>query len=241
MYPRRLILANSSYSHVFFRCHDRKFFLKPPVIKNFLLYLLSKYKRKHGIKIYEFNIMDNHVHLLIHSDSTEQLGNFMRTVNSQLARRINQHFKRDSQAIRERYKSPMVSRGVYLSNLMNYIWLNKYKVEKSKIPQKDPYCSLSWRLGNILPGSLFHTNEERKLVNRLLDPIDDLPIEKPLNRKIDKSFLVKMISGAMERTSQLLEKVFECSHTIGDSEAVKYRGELLSAFSHPTPIINFCY
>ena len=179
--------------------------------------------------------MDNHVHLLIHSECTEKLGNFMRTVNSQLARRINQYFKRDSQAIRERYKSPMVSRGSYLLNLMNYIWLNKYKTKKSALPQKDPYCSLSWRLGNVRAESLFQTEEEKELVTKLLDPIEDLPIERPAQQIIDKAYLLKIIYVGMKQANKLLEKVFESSHTIGDSESVKYRGEYLSSFTRRKP------
>ena len=39
----------------------------------------------------------------------------MRTVNSQLARFINKFFDRDSQAIRERFKSPEITSDDYLS------------------------------------------------------------------------------------------------------------------------------
>ena len=41
----------------------------------------------------------------------------------------------------------------------------------------------------------------------------------------------KMISKAMKALSSLTQKVFENSHTIGDAEAVRFRGESLSAFS----------
>ena len=85
MVARRHIIPNKSLAHVFFRCHNRQFFLKPSHIKEYLILLLAKYKKKYGIKIYEAIIMDNHTHLLVESPNAEALGNFMRTVNSLLA------------------------------------------------------------------------------------------------------------------------------------------------------------
>ena len=228
MYPRRLILNNNSYSHVFFRCHNRHHFLKPPVIKKYFLWLLAKYKVKYGVKVYEFIIMDNHVHLLIKSECTSKLGDFMRVVNSQLARKINQHFKRDSQAIRERYKSPCVSHHGYMLSLMKYIWFNRLRVDKTSDPKQDPYCSLSWRLGNTNPQSLYELEEDKENISTLLDPISELPLELT---DTSPTFISKMISKAMKALSSLTQKVFENSHTIGDTEAVRFRGEALSAFS----------
>ena len=145
MYPRRMILHANSFSHVFFRCHNRQMFLKNDEMKQFLLLLWAKYCKRYHIKLYDFIILDNHAHFLVQARSAEDLGNFMRTVNSQLATMINKVFDRDSQAIKERYKSPLITNNSYLIKVMQYIWLNRYKVNKSR-PDKDPYCSASWRL-----------------------------------------------------------------------------------------------
>ncbi len=64
MYARRYIIMNKSFSHVFFRYHNRQFFFDKAVVKNFLLQLWAKYKKKYGVKIIDFIIMDNHAHLL---------------------------------------------------------------------------------------------------------------------------------------------------------------------------------
>ena len=118
MYPRRDILENNTYAHVFFRCHNRNFFFKNEDVKGYLLFLWSKYKTRYNIKIYEFCLMDNHIHMLVKAPSSEHLGHFMRLVNSLVARYINHVFDRDSQAIRERYKSPMVGTGRYYRQLV---------------------------------------------------------------------------------------------------------------------------
>ena len=103
MYPLRLVLQSGSLTYVFFRCHDRNMFFKDEPIEAFRLLLWAKYKNQYGIKIFDFIIMDNHAHLLVKTETAEALGHFMRTVNSQLARFINNYHDRDSQAIRERY------------------------------------------------------------------------------------------------------------------------------------------
>ena len=126
MYARRDIIPENSIAHVFFRCHNRNFFFQNKDVKGYLLYLWAKYKTKYGIKIFEFCIMDNHAHLMIEAPSADHLGHFMRTVNSLLARYINRVFNRDSQAIRERYRSPIVGCGKYYRQLIQYIWTNLY-------------------------------------------------------------------------------------------------------------------
>ena len=168
MIARRHIIPNKSLAHVFFRCHDRKFFLKPSHIKEYLVLLLAKYKKKYGIKIYEAIIMDKHTHLLVESPNAEALGNFMRTVNSLLARYINHSFKRDSQAIRERYKSPLITSEKYFKQVMVYVWLNRFKVDKSD-PTQDPYCSAAWRCHPQLLLNMAEDAKEKRLLEGLLD------------------------------------------------------------------------
>ena len=48
MIARRHIIPNKSQAHVFFRCYNRQFFLKPSHIKEYLVLLLARYKKKIG-------------------------------------------------------------------------------------------------------------------------------------------------------------------------------------------------
>lgn len=226
MYSRRHIISNKSYTHVFFRCHNRQFLFESPKIKAFLLSLWAKYKRKYGVKIIDFAIMENHAHLLLFVESVEQLGHFMRTVNSQLARFINKLLDRDSQAIRERYKSPLITGSIYLYQVMQYIWLNRYKVNKQR-PETDIYCSASWRINPEVIAMIANNDKEHKLLSQLLDSYDILPekIIGPVSR-----FVMKMLNAAISQLHMLNAKIYENSHTIGDDLDVRFRGELLSAF-----------
>lgn len=227
MYPRRIILHNRSYSHVFFRCHNREHFFRPFEIKKALLNLWSKYKGRYGVRIYEFNIMDNHAHLLIRCEDTDQLGAFMRVVNSQIALRINRYFSRDSQAIRERYKSPLISNEKYFLSTIKYIWINRFRIGGVP-PEFDPFCSASWRLDNGVIERTFEPDEKLiQSLNGLLDSYGSTPLG---NLGSLKNFLKKLLEEAKSEFTSLRGPVFTHSHTIGDTSAVAFRVELLNAF-----------
>ena len=225
MNARRYILKNHSYAHVFFRCHNKQFFLANEQVKNHLIFLWSKYKKRYKVKIYEFIIMDNHAHLLVCAESVEYLGHFMRTVNSQLARFINKLEKRDSQAIRERYKSPLITNESYLKKTMQYIWLNRFQVNK-KNPSTDPYCSVSWRLDASVQKLVCYDEKSEALIANLLDPYPQFLMKPSLFRR----FIRDLLNNGLSLAAQFLDAVFENSHTIGDETEVIFRGELLSAF-----------
>lgn len=225
MYPRRLIIADRSYAHVFFRCHNKSHLFKPKEIKLLMLTLWAKYKDKYRIKIFDFIIMDNHAHLIVQAESAEHLGHFMRTVNSQLALAINAYFDRDSQAIRERYKSPVITNSRYLVKVIEYVWFNRYKVSRLR-PDRDMFCSASWRLNPKMINLITDKSEARKLLSGLLDSYRHLPIAVGSVRK----FVRKVILEALSSMSPLSPAVYENSHTIGDQLDVGFRAELLSAF-----------
>jgi len=225
MYPRRLIIADRSYAHVFFRCHNKSQLFKPKEIKMLLLVLWARYKDKYRIKIFDFIIMDNHAHLIVQAESAEHLGHFMRTVNSQLALAINSYFNRDSQAIRERYKSPVITNARYLVKVIEYIWFNRYKVSRLR-PDRDMFCSASWRLNPKMINLITDKAEERDLLRSLLDSYKHLPISVGPVR----AFVRKVILEALSSLGTLDSAVYENSHTIGDRLDVGFRAELLSAF-----------
>ena len=226
MYPRRDILENNSYTHVFFRCHSRNFFFKNKHVKGYLLYLWAKYKSKYRIKIYEFNIMDNHAHALMKAPSPEHLGHFMRTVNSLLARYINQVFERDSQAIRERYRSPMVGTGGYYRQLVQYIWTNRFKVD-GRNPLTDPYCSASWRFDPRIISVVSDNDEEASLFASLLD--DHEYLLEPGKSSISK-MVKELLNEAIQKIVGLVDSVFMHSHTISSKDSIEFRAGLLKAF-----------
>ncbi len=227
MYPRRLIIPNNSYAHVISRCHNKAMLLAPKEIKVALLLLWAKYKNKYDIKIFDFIIMDNHIHMLVQAKSSEHLGHFMRTVNSQLARHINNFFDRDSQAIRERYKSPMITNVRYIQNVQQYIWLNRYKVNKTR-PDQDPFCSVSWRLAFSEVSTHFGRSEkEARLLSNLLNPYKQIPGYEEVQ---EKKYVRDLLNAALSKIFEFGRQIFENHHTIGDKTDTDFRRNLLLAF-----------
>ena len=221
--PRRKILPNGSLSHLVFRCHNRQRLLQDDAVKIFLLLLWAKYRIEYGIKILEFSILDNHVHLQVRAHSTEALGHFMRNVNSQLARFVNKLLDRDSQVIRERYKSPLITSDAYAFQTMQYIWLNRLKA-MHRNPRFDPFCSLSWRL-NPEVIKTFQVGEEGENLLRHL-----LSTEDRLYSKNVRKFCLDLFNAAMSKAELFEVAVFDHSHTIGDFVAVEARASILNAF-----------
>jgi len=228
MYSRRLTLPSNNFSHVTFRCHNKSHLFENDEIKKAIMGLWATYKKRYEVKIYDFIIMDNHAHMLVKGKTTEGLGNFMRVVNSLTARMVNKMSGGDSQVIKERYKSPMITNDHYLINTMQYIWLNRFKVNRSR-PEKDPYCSLSWRLNPACAQSICHDKEQREQLTSLLDPLDEVPALKAHTKKI-KDFLRSLLAKALEKISELCPGIYQNSHTIGDEDYVSLRGTMLSAF-----------
>lgn len=171
--------------------------------------------------------MDNHAHLLVRVKTSEHLGNFMRTVNSQLSRFINKTFGRDSQAIRERYKSPIVTNTRYLQKATQYIWLNRYRVSKSN-PERDPFCSVSWRLhGELMINGLTNDNQKKSQFKNLLSPYKKLGV---LFIEDERKYARDLLNAALSSVSNLFDKIFQSSHTIGDRPDVDFRLELMKAY-----------
>ena len=169
--------------------------------------------------------MDNHVHLLLKAPTPVHLGHFMRVVNSQIARYINMVFERDSQAIRERYKSPMVGDGKYYRQVIQYIWTNRYKVNKRN-PLQDPFCSASWRYTSDIIDAISDNPKEASLFRSLLDDHDHILDEKgmALVRAVKE-----LLYDAIERLKEFSEKIYNHGHTIADKGGVEFRVELLKA------------
>ena len=184
----------------------------------------AKFKKRYHVEIYEFVIMDNHCHLLVKAKSTEALGHFMRTVNSLLARYINRSLGRDSQAIRERYKSPLISSMRYCHKVMQYIWLNRHKINPSYNPLKDKYCSASWRTNPSIIQTFKMSSEELLSLKFLLDNDDYI-----YPSKIAK-FVGDLLNGALGKISNHSSPDLIHGHTIGDEESVKFRTEFLGSF-----------
>ena len=96
-----------------------------------------------------------------------------------------------SSDLRERYNSPLITSAKYFNQVMVYIWLNRFKVDKSD-PTRDRYCSAAWRCHPQLLLSMAEDAKEKRLLEDLLDELDYI---YPKNAKEIKRFVADLLNA----------------------------------------------
>jgi REP element-mobilizing transposase RayT len=67
-----------------------RYLLRPgPTFNNVFLGILGRAQRRHGIRLFAVTVLSNHFHLLLGADDAEKIANFMRDLQSKLAREVN--------------------------------------------------------------------------------------------------------------------------------------------------------
>ena len=66
-----------------------RYLLRPgPSFNDIFLGILGRAQRRHGIMLFAVSVMSSHFHLLLMGDDAEKIANFMRYLNSNLAREV---------------------------------------------------------------------------------------------------------------------------------------------------------
>jgi REP element-mobilizing transposase RayT len=85
--PRRVVPGTTAF--VTRRCSERRLFLRPSRLTNdIVLYVLALKAQRYGVLIHAFCVLSNHLHLVL-TDVRGCLPDFMRDVNSLIARAVN--------------------------------------------------------------------------------------------------------------------------------------------------------
>ncbi|PID81326.1 MAG: hypothetical protein CR995_00180 [Clostridiales bacterium] len=100
--------------------------------KNKYLFLLDKYREKHGIKLFAYCIMDNHAHLLIQSSRAKSnnhicISDFMHDVQCAFAKWYNKVYPHCGPVFNSRFNSFSCLSVPYFIYAINYIHKNPLK------------------------------------------------------------------------------------------------------------------
>lgn len=128
--PRKLILADNSFFHTMWRCHNKNWLLEWDWSKELYYDLLLKYKGRYDITFHSYHFMDNHIHLTGRVSSLGNFSNFFRIINGLFSRKLNERLKRCGQAIMERFLSPGIKDDRHMLAVMAYIDLNGVRAGK---------------------------------------------------------------------------------------------------------------
>ncbi|MBP1927276.1 REP element-mobilizing transposase RayT [Sedimentibacter acidaminivorans] len=137
----------SGYYHVMVRGNNRETIFSKRFEKQYFIELLSLKQDEGRISIVAYCIMDNHAHLLIHSDLVE-MSEIIKWINVKYALRYNFIHDRIGHVFQGRYKSEIISTDSYLLQAIKYIHNNPVKAGIVSEPLNYPWSSYKSYLEN---------------------------------------------------------------------------------------------
>lgn len=105
------------------------------------LKLLKKYYIEFKIDVIAYCIMDNHAHMLLHSDRIENISNFMQKINSIYAMDYNKSKNRVGYVFRNRFESVPILKREQMYTCIKYIHMNPVKSHIVKKENEYKYSS----------------------------------------------------------------------------------------------------
>ena len=149
--PRKpRIFSPTGIYHIILRSNNQHIIFEEDTDYQKLLYILSDCKRTYDIDIYAYCLMDNHIHLLIHS-SEEQLASFFQSLGTRFVRWYNTKYSRSGHLFQDRYYSiPVTGDQQYLSTL-TYIHNNPVKSSLCRFPSEYRWSSYNAFYGQKNP------------------------------------------------------------------------------------------
>lgn len=80
-----------------------------------------------GVRIVEFSIQHDHIHLIVEAEDVERLGRALRALGIRIARRLNALWARRGKVFRERYHLETLSTPRQVRNALAYVLCNFHK------------------------------------------------------------------------------------------------------------------
>jgi putative transposase len=100
--------------------------------RRFYLWTLAQYRRKYGVDIWGYCLMDNHAHFLAVPQETDSLARCFAGANLVYTQHINRKQSRSGRLWQNRFFSCPVDRDEYLLPVLRYIETNPVRAGKAK-------------------------------------------------------------------------------------------------------------
>jgi len=136
--PLRFSYARAMH-HVTLRCNNREFLFSVP---SFELYLdvLQDARTRFPLRLYNYCLMTNHVHLLFKVGRDDTLSAAMHWISSTFARRFNKLTGRWGHLWEGRFRSTIIEEHSYFFRCMAYLDLNPVRARMSVTPLEYRWC-----------------------------------------------------------------------------------------------------
>ncbi len=178
---------DTSFFHVIVQGINKEYiFYKDSYIKRYLEFL-ELYSKKYKVEIVAYCIMNNHAHMLIHTDNIEELSGLMHIVNMSYAQYYNyMESNRVGYVFRNRYLSEPIYDKIHLIKCIQYIHLNPVKAnmvnqcEDYKYSTYNLYLKRKDEIGIECLSDILHKCDYEKILeyDRNIDVFMDIEISK---------------------------------------------------------------
>lgn len=205
----------SFYKHVMTQGIEKQYiFGEEKYIKKYKEIILNKLNEA-PVTILGYCIMHNHSHLLIHSETSEEISKFMQKVNTTYSMYYNKVNNRVGYVFRNRFKSQEILNQGQLYTCLRYIHNNPVKAEITKTMEEYEHSSYN----EFISGK--HQIINHKSIEILFGKTEDFKekFEFIHNRRI-------VIQDEGLITSKIFIKQFEKNHKIKITELKNNRGLL---------------
>lgn len=123
---------------------NREYIFEKNEEKQKYLYLMKKYNKEYKVSIIAYCIMDNHAHLLLHSNDSKNLSLFMKEINTRYALYYNKKKERIGYVFRNRFESKVMGTELQTLRCIKYIHMNPVKAHIVETEDKYQFSSYNY-------------------------------------------------------------------------------------------------
>ena len=143
-------ISSTGIYHIILRSVNQHIIFEDDSDYQKFLFILSDCKTNFDIDIYAYCLMDNHIHMLLHS-SAEDLSSFFQSFETRFVRWYNKKYERSGHLFQDRFFSAAIeSSAKYLSTL-TYIHNNPVKASICRFPSEYRWSSYNAFYGQKNP------------------------------------------------------------------------------------------
>ena len=125
--------------HITHRCHKKEFLLKFSRDRHRWLEWLFEAKKRYGIRILDYMVTSNHIHLLVVDGGHEVIPKTMQLIAGRTAQEYNLRKTRKGAFWEDRYHATAVQSNRHLMQCMTYIDLNMVRAGAVHHPSEWPF------------------------------------------------------------------------------------------------------
>lgn len=184
------------------RGNERKEIFREDKDRKTFLELLMDSQEIYQVKLYAWVLMENHFHLLLETP-LGNLDQFMRRFNISYTGYFNRKYQRAGHLYQGRYKSILVEKESYLSELSRYIHLNPIRVQgmDSKTPAEKMKFLISYRWSTL--GGYLEQKKKVAGVDYALI-LDEFGVEHPGGRQAYRKRIKEDVQEELESPGKIV-------------------------------------